>query len=260
MNEIMFSYNACRNLAGRINHTFRYNSVLEQAIDQFQDPKGLTVMGEARLDLTRAGLRLLATATDPNKRRRGHASRLARELEKSGLAANSIHSDKSQQERLQTLGDFKAGGVKILVATDIAARGLDIEELPFVINYDIPFAAEDYIHRIGRTGRAGSEGTAISLMAPDEERLVGDIEKLLKHSIEKLEFRVQPPPERDPVRVRSALSHASRDNVSNSALLSAAERARTSAVQSERLVTSRPTPRKEIAALLGGLKKISQGT
>ena len=188
------------------------------------------------------------------------ASRLARELEKSGLAASSIHSDKSQQERLQTLGDFKAGGVKILVATDVAARGLDIEELPFVINYDIPFAAEDYIHRIGRTGRAGSEGTAISLMAPDEERLVGDIEKLLKHSIEKLEFRVQPERERDPVRVRAALSHASRDNVSNSALLSAAERARTSAVQSERLVTSRPAPRKEVAALLGGLKKISQVT
>ncbi len=182
------------------------------------------------------------------------ASRLARELEKSGLAASAIHSDKSQQERLQTLNDFKAGGVKILVATDVAARGLDVEELPFVINYDIPFAAEDYIHRIGRTGRAGSEGTAISLMAPDEERLVADIEKLLKHSIEKLESREAPPRERE--RARPMPNQPVREAVSNSALLAPVERT-IAASPSERMVTSRPAPRKEIAALLGGLKKRS---
>ncbi len=185
------------------------------------------------------------------------ASRLARELEKSGLAASSIHSDKSQQERLQTLNDFKAGGVKVLVATDIAARGLDVEELPFVINYDIPFAAEDYIHRIGRTGRAGSEGTAISLMAPDEERLVADIEKLLKHSIDKLEFREAPPRERD--RARPMPNQPVRETVSNSALLAPVER-NIASISSERLVTSRPAPRKEVAALLGGLKKMPQVT
>ncbi len=188
------------------------------------------------------------------------ASRLARELEKSGLAASAIHSDKSQQERLQTLSDFKTGGVKILVATDIAARGLDIEELPFVINYDISFAAEDYIHRIGRTGRAGSEGTAISLMAPDEERLVADIEKLLKRSIEKLEFREPPPAQRESVRARPIPRQPVREAVSNSALLAPAERNIASNGPSERLVTSRPAPRKEIAALLGGLKKMPQGT
>ena len=176
------------------------------------------------------------------------------------MAASAIHSDKSQQERLQTLNDFKAGGVKILVATDVAARGLDIEELPFVINYDIPFAAEDYIHRIGRTGRAGSEGTAISLMSPDEERLVADIEKLVKRSIEKLEYRAAPTPVRENVRVREAPARLAPAAESSSALLSTEERGRSSVNQSERLVTSRPTPRKEIAALLGGLKKIQPGT
>ena len=188
------------------------------------------------------------------------ASRLARELEKSGLAASAIHSDKSQQERLQTLSDFKTGGVKILVATDIAARGLDIEELPFVINYDIPFAAEDYIHRVGRTGRAGSEGTAISLMSPDEERLVADIEKLVKRSIERLDYRPAPPPEREYARVGATPNQVVRDVVPSSALLSTAERNKALSSQTERMVSSRPAPRKEIAALLGGLKKVSQGT
>ena len=184
------------------------------------------------------------------------ASRLARELEKEGLAASAIHSDKSQVERLQTLGDFKNGQVRVLVATDIAARGLDIEELPFVINYDIPFAAEDYIHRIGRTGRAGSEGNAISLMAPEEERLVADIEKLLKRSIEKLEFQPKQPPPREPARVRAApVEHA---NEPTGVLLKPVAANHASSTTPERMVTSRPAPRKEIAALLGGLKKTPQ--
>ncbi|HEY8085211.1 MAG TPA: DEAD/DEAH box helicase [Methylophilaceae bacterium] len=108
------------------------------------------------------------------------ASRLARLLEKDGIAAESIHGDKSQQERLKALDAFKEGRITALVATDVAARGLDIDQLPLVVNYELPPNAEDYIHRIGRTGRAGASGEAISLVDADEERLLLDIEKLAK--------------------------------------------------------------------------------
>ena len=112
------------------------------------------------------------------------ASRLARQLEKDGLNASAIHGDKSQQERLTTLEGFKKGEVSVLVATDVAARGLDIAELPAVINYDLPYSPEDYVHRIGRTGRAGASGLALSLMTENDERLHQDIEKLLKRKLE----------------------------------------------------------------------------
>ena len=112
------------------------------------------------------------------------ASRLARQLERDGLNASAIHGDKSQQERLTTLEGFKKGEVSVLVATDVAARGLDIAELPAVINYDLPYSPEDYVHRIGRTGRAGASGLALSLMTGDDERLHQDIEKLLKRKLE----------------------------------------------------------------------------
>ncbi|HPU53260.1 MAG TPA: DEAD/DEAH box helicase [Burkholderiaceae bacterium] len=111
------------------------------------------------------------------------AGRLARELEKDGLNASAIHGDKSQQERLATLEAFKKGEVAILVATDVAARGLDIAELPAVINYDLPYSPEDYIHRIGRTGRAGASGVALSLMSAADERLLDGIQKLLKREL-----------------------------------------------------------------------------
>ncbi|UCE30800.1 MAG: DEAD/DEAH box helicase [Burkholderiales bacterium] len=111
------------------------------------------------------------------------ASRLARLLERDGLNAAPIHGDKTQQERLKTLDDFKAGRVSVLVATDVAARGLDISELPAVINYDLPYAPEDYVHRIGRTGRAGASGLALSLMAPGDERYLVEIEKLLQRKL-----------------------------------------------------------------------------
>jgi ATP-dependent RNA helicase RhlE len=114
------------------------------------------------------------------------ANRLARELVRDGIDATAIHSDRTQAEREQALSDFKEGRATVLVATDIAARGLDIEELPFVINYELPYTPEDYVHRIGRTGRAGMQGEAISLVAPDEVRLLADIERLLKRRIEKL--------------------------------------------------------------------------
>jgi len=112
------------------------------------------------------------------------ASRLARQLERDGLIASAIHGDKSQQERLATLEGFKKGEVSVLVATDVAARGLDIAELPAVINYDLPYSPEDYVHRIGRTGRAGASGLALSLMTGNDERLHQDIEKLLKRKLE----------------------------------------------------------------------------
>jgi superfamily II DNA/RNA helicase len=111
------------------------------------------------------------------------ASRLARELQREGIAADAIHGDKSQGERLATLEKFKKGEVEVMVATDVAARGLDIAELPAVINYDLPYAPEDYIHRIGRTGRAGASGKAMSLMVADDQRLLADIEKLVKKTI-----------------------------------------------------------------------------
>ncbi len=112
------------------------------------------------------------------------AGRLARQLQKEGLNAEAIHGDKSQQERLQTLEAFKQGGIKVLVATDVAARGLDIVELPAVINFDLPHSPEDYIHRIGRTGRAGATGMALSLMMDKDQRYLADIEKLVQRKLD----------------------------------------------------------------------------
>jgi ATP-dependent RNA helicase RhlE len=111
------------------------------------------------------------------------ASRLARQLEKDGLKTTAIHGDKSQAARLEALDDFKAAKVQVMVATDVAARGLDIDDLPLVVNYEMPYVPEDYIHRIGRTGRAGASGEAISFCAPEEEKLLAEIERLLKRSI-----------------------------------------------------------------------------
>lgn len=116
------------------------------------------------------------------------ASRLAHFLVKEGIGADAIHGDKSQQQRTEALEAFKNGSARVLVATDVAARGLDIEDLPFVINFELPHSAEDYVHRIGRTGRAGRNGEAISLMSPDEQGRLGDIEKLIKKRIEKVEL------------------------------------------------------------------------
>jgi ATP-dependent RNA helicase RhlE len=111
------------------------------------------------------------------------ASRLARQLERDGVVATAIHGDRSQNERMQALDAFKRGEVEALVATDVAARGLDIAELPAVINFDLPFSAEDYVHRIGRTGRAGASGDALSLCSPNERKQLADIEKLIKRDL-----------------------------------------------------------------------------
>ena len=113
------------------------------------------------------------------------ANRLAEQLNGDGIESVAIHGNKSQGARTRALADFKAGKVRVLVATDIAARGLDIDRLPHVVNYELPHVPEDYVHRIGRTARAGEDGHAVSLVCVDEHKLLRDIERLLKCEIEK---------------------------------------------------------------------------
>ncbi|MDT9001271.1 DEAD/DEAH box helicase [Paucibacter sp. APW11] len=129
-------------------------------------------------------------------------ARLARSFERDGLRTNALHGDKSQDERLKALEAFKRNEVDVLVCTDVAARGLDIADLPAVFNFDVPFNAEDYVHRIGRTGRAGASGIAVTLVTKSDARLIGDIEKLIKRkidleAIELDEERPRRPPRRE---------------------------------------------------------------
>ncbi|MGE5097407.1 MAG: helicase-related protein, partial [Betaproteobacteria bacterium] len=112
------------------------------------------------------------------------ANRLASQLQRDHINADAIHGNKSQNARVRALEDFKAGKVRVLVATDIAARGLDIEELPHVVNFDLPHVPEDYVHRIGRTGRAGSTGEAITLVSAEDRSLLAPIERLINRKIE----------------------------------------------------------------------------
>ena len=120
------------------------------------------------------------------------AARLARKLDREGIPSDAIHGDKTQLERIKALDAFKEGKITALVATDVAARGLDIDQLPLVVNYELPTNAEDYVHRIGRTGRAGASGEAISLVDGEEERRLVDIEKLLKRSFPRERAAVSP--------------------------------------------------------------------
>src|SRR5438552_9179823 len=129
-------------------------------------------------------------------------ARLARSLEREGMKTTALHGDKSQDERLKALAAFKAGEVDLLVATDVAARGLDIKDVPAVFNFDVPFNSEDYVHRIGRTGRAGASGLAVTLVTRDDSRLVGDIEKLIKKKIEIEPFEIEDDRPRRPPRRR----------------------------------------------------------
>jgi ATP-dependent RNA helicase RhlE len=136
------------------------------------------------------------------------AARLSRSLESEGLRVSALHGDKSQDERLKTLSAFKAGEIDLLVATDVAGRGLDIAELPMVFNFDVPFNAEDYVHRIGRTGRAGALGVAVTFISPTDARLVADIEKLIKR---KLDLEPMPDLGTDVSLRGASRSHRDRD-------------------------------------------------
>ncbi|PID45643.1 MAG: ATP-dependent RNA helicase RhlE [Proteobacteria bacterium] len=113
------------------------------------------------------------------------ANRLAKQLSAADIPATAIHGNKSQSARTKALADFKTGSVQVLVATDIAARGIDISDLPYVVNFDLPNVPEDYVHRIGRTGRAGASGLAVSLVAADEIALLRDIERLINKELER---------------------------------------------------------------------------
>lgn len=131
------------------------------------------------------------------------ANRLAEQLGKDGLTAAAIHGNKSQGARTRALAGFKEGNVRVLVATDIAARGLDIDQLPNVVNFELPNVPEDYVHRIGRTARAGLSGKAVSLVCIDEVKLLKDIEKLIKRELPRIHiegFEVDPSIKAEPIR------------------------------------------------------------
>ena len=135
------------------------------------------------------------------------ANRLAEQLAKDGIPAMAIHGNKSQGARTRALSDFKDGKLQVLVATDIAARGIDISELPHVVNYELPNVPEDYVHRIGRTGRAGSTGEAISLVCVDEHRFLADIERLIKRKLPRESvpgFEPDPNARPQPIQLRSS--------------------------------------------------------
>ena len=192
-------------------------------------------------------------------------AKLSRALERDGIKAGAIHGDKSQGERTLTLEAFKSGAIEALVATDVAARGLDIPDMPCVINHELPYNAEDFIHRIGRTGRAGSKGDAIALVDASEKRLLDDIEKLMKRKLD-----VKPLPEgsggssgsssysrsssssstpgkmSDPFFYKPYEPAVAKDVDANSATASA-----TSEVKKVGIVPAKPA----VGALLGGFKK-----
>lgn len=152
------------------------------------------------------------------------ANHLAEQLNKDGIRSAAIHGNKSQGARTRALADFKSGGIRVLVATDIAARGLDIEELPHVVNYELPNVPEDYVHRIGRTGRAAATGEALSLVCVDEHKLLHDIERLLKkrfHASPSMAMR----------RIRLSERSRFKTVVSSVAVAAVAARARAAAVR-----------------------------
>ncbi|MFZ5482783.1 MAG: DEAD/DEAH box helicase [Pseudomonadota bacterium] len=131
------------------------------------------------------------------------ADKLFRRLQRRGVEAAAIHGDKTQVDRLLALDGFKQGKIKLLVATDIAARGIDIVELPCVVNYELPYSPEDYVHRIGRTGRAGASGLAVSLVAPEEDKLLAGVERFIHRKLDISPLPSPPPP---PPVVRPAAS------------------------------------------------------
>jgi ATP-dependent RNA helicase RhlE len=142
------------------------------------------------------------------------ANKLVEQLGKDGIGAMAIHGNKSQSARTKALAEFKDGSLTALVATDIAARGIDIDQLPHVVNYDLPNVPEDYVHRIGRTGRAGATGEAVSLVCVDEHQMLKDIEKLIKQTLPRQVipgFEPDPNAKPQPIQLRSgAPGHGNR--------------------------------------------------
>jgi ATP-dependent RNA helicase RhlE len=182
-------------------------------------------------------------------------ARLARALERDGIKAGAIHGDKSQGERTLTLDAFKSGAIEALVATDVAARGLDIPSMPCVINHELPFNAEDFIHRIGRTGRAGSTGDAIALVDASEKRLLDDIEKLMKRKLD-----VQPLPEGSPSPSRIASRSDAPAKMSDPFFYKPYEpsvvlQSTSGATKTEEKKVGITPARPAVGALLGGFKK-----
>jgi ATP-dependent RNA helicase RhlE len=177
-------------------------------------------------------------------RTRYGADKLTEELLYDGIKAAAIHSNKSQSIRTRTLAEFKQGEFRVLVATDVAARGLDIERLPHVVNYDLPQVPEDYVHRIGRTGRAGEDGVALSLVSPEEKPLLAAIEKLLTYKIPHqtlAEFPVTAA--RRSVRVqeiKNAIVQTKARKVKDKA---AQDPAKNKTPRRKKVVTERPTPK-----------------
>jgi len=144
------------------------------------------------------------------------ANRLAEGLDKQGIPAMAIHGNKSQAARERALGEFKANRLRVLVATDIAARGIDIDALPHVVNYELPNVPEDYVHRIGRTGRAGAGGEAISLVCVDEHKLLADIERTIKQKLERVIVPgFEPDPNAKPEPLRKPTPNRSNSNRPN---------------------------------------------
>ncbi len=207
-------------------------------------------------------------------------ARLARELERDGVRAESIHGDKTQTDRMKALEAFKAGELEVLVATDVAARGLDVAGVPCVINYDLPYNAEDYVHRIGRTGRAGAKGEAIALFTSEEERFLLDVEKLIGKKIPRGSLDLpaaatssRERSERAPREERGARP-ASRDGRGSASSSGGGRRftsreqpvddfflkpyepsASATAPQADAEPTTSRAPRRQVAVLLGGGKK-----
>ncbi len=162
------------------------------------------------------------------------ANRLAEQLDKDGIPAMAIHGNKSQSAREKALGAFKAGKLRVLVATDIAARGIDIDALPHVVNYELPNVPEDYVHRIGRTGRAGAGGEAVSLVCVDEHKLLADIERTIRQKLERVivpGFEPDPNAKPEPLRKPQAARQPRRDFPQRSAQGHAAQAPRSAGSQ-----------------------------
>jgi ATP-dependent RNA helicase RhlE len=167
------------------------------------------------------------------------ANRLAEQLDKDGIPSLAIHGNKSQAARTRALAEFKSGSLQVLVATDIAARGIDISELPHVVNFELPNVPEDYIHRIGRTGRAGSEGEASSLVCVDELKLLSDIERLIKREIpEEVVPGFKPDPSIKPEPIQNGRTRGAAPGGRGQH-----QRPRTSAPQQPRTSASQQQPR-----------------